>query len=431
MRQFTLLRLRVATVRIAGWLEKCGGPRKESSLICRNLVDIRNGGHENNKSLQLRQRTTEDSMMSRYLLSGLTLIACSCVASVFLLEPAAAQPPGGYNEEIKKRTAEWEDPKNPRNPFAFVPLLTGTPSGKAISLHFGLNQVDPAAYPGTPELEACEEDAKAMEKLVHLKFETKIILSRDATSARLFAEIDAAAKALNAGDILLITYSGHGGERLDTSPNPEELYDQTLCLYDRQVIDDELYEKWATFNKDVRIILIADSCHSGTVARMALAAKAPATRVTPRGFENQGSSFAKMKSQARDLANGIPLAAGVKSAYRTLGPIAQRDANARQKNVLDGFKQKVAKQSRSVSDLKCSVLLLAACQDNQLAGEVGDHGLFTAAILSLVNRPDLDTYRKLLDSTVQFLQDVPNQRPSLFLLGPDADKIAALKPFSR
>ena len=38
-------------------------------------------------------------------------------------------------------------------------------------------------------------------------------------------------------------------------------------LYDRQLIDDELYQLWSAFTAKVRIVMLSDSCHSGTVAK--------------------------------------------------------------------------------------------------------------------------------------------------------------------
>ena len=43
--------------------------------------------------------------------------------------------------------------------------------------------------------------------------------------------------------------------------------DETWCLYDGQLIDDELYFELSRFKAGVRILVLSDSCHSGTVTR--------------------------------------------------------------------------------------------------------------------------------------------------------------------
>ncbi|MEO1450440.1 MAG: S8 family serine peptidase, partial [Bacteroidota bacterium] len=46
-----------------------------------------------------------------------------------------------------------------------------------------------------------------------------------------------------------------------------ELEDQTWCLYDRQLVDDELPYIWKEFDPGVNIFVLLDSCHSGTAIK--------------------------------------------------------------------------------------------------------------------------------------------------------------------
>src|SRR5262245_32616318 len=140
---------------------------------------------------------------------------------------------------------------------------------KGISLHIGLNRVDPNAYNGWDgTLSGCENDANAMKKIADgCGYTSKIMLNDVATSDAVVAAIGQAAKQLESGDYFLLTYSGHGGQVDDTNGDEDDGKDATWVLYDRMLIDDELYSLWAQFAAGVRIFLLSDSCHSGTVAR--------------------------------------------------------------------------------------------------------------------------------------------------------------------
>src|SRR4051812_2499849 len=118
-----------------------------------------------------------------------------------------------------------------------------TPMPKGISINIGLNSVDAAEYNGWGgKLNACEADALSMAALAKKAgFETKVILTEEATSANVTAAISDASKQLGSDDILFLTYSGHGGQLPDTNGEETDGKDETWVLYDRQLVDDELY----------------------------------------------------------------------------------------------------------------------------------------------------------------------------------------------
>src|SRR5260370_32586691 len=98
---------------------------------------------------------------------------------------------------------------------------------------------------------------------------SNILLDGDASSSAVIQQIGSAARQLSSGDILLLTYSGHGGMIDDvTGGEPgDDGKDETWVLYDRMVRDDELQQLWDQFEAGVRIVVRSDSCHSGTVTR--------------------------------------------------------------------------------------------------------------------------------------------------------------------
>ena len=85
---------------------------------------------------------------------------------------------------------------------------------KGMSLSIGLNAVDPKHYGDwSGELNACEADAAEMSALAKSQgFRPTVLLTRRATRARVQAELGKAARQLAAGDIFMLSYSGHGGQ---------------------------------------------------------------------------------------------------------------------------------------------------------------------------------------------------------------------------
>src|SRR5688572_27598621 len=101
-----------------------------------------------------------------------------------------------------------------------------------LSLHVGLNKVDPAKYGGWDgELVACENDANDMARLAReAGFDDTTLLTPDGTVENVTAELRKAGKKLKSGDILLFTYSGHGGQVPNTVGSDDEPddFDETL-----------------------------------------------------------------------------------------------------------------------------------------------------------------------------------------------------------
>jgi hypothetical protein len=228
-------------------------------------------------------------------------------------------------------------------------MTTGT------SLHIGLNQVDPRHYrdghgkPWDGALIACEFDAKDMQALAESQgFHTQLLLTKEATADAAIHAISRAAHELQPGDIFLLTYSGHGGQVPDRNDEEEDQMDETWCLYDRQVVDDELYALWAQFKPGVRIFMLSDSCHSGTVA------KDPA--------------FMQLAAAHGIRSRALPL--DVQSAtYRA----HKADYDALQADNPSGDQVEVG----------ASVILISGCQDNQTSSDGDRNGLFTEKLLKV------------------------------------------------
>ena len=134
---------------------------------------------------------------------------------------------------------------------------------KGLSIHLGLNAVDPKGYGGWDgQLRACEADARDMAKIAKDRgyAGSTLLLTGAATAAAFIKAMEDAASKLASGDILFLSYSGHGGQVPDRDGDDEvDGLDETWCLFDRQLIDDELYGLFGKFTKGVRIVLLSDS----------------------------------------------------------------------------------------------------------------------------------------------------------------------------
>lgn len=280
---------------------------------------------------------------------------------------------------------------------------------RGLSLHFGVNVVNPAAYNGWDgALGGCEPDANDMEKLAKsLGYTTKKFLSPAATSGALLSELAGAAHTLRTGDILFLTYSGHGGQVPDTNNDEDaddvEGLDETWCLHDRQVIDDELFAAFAKFARGVRIIVLSDSCHSGTVLR-----------------------GAEYDAVARVLATNPESDLKIK-AYRSVPIELRRAIYTTHRALYDGIQAIV--EPVNAASVQASVMLISGCQDDQLSGDTGFNGVFTSRMMRVWNSGSFGGGYRQFHETIR--RQMPStQQPNLYMVGASNEGFMAQKPFA-
>jgi metacaspase-1 len=283
------------------------------------------------------------------------------------------------------------------------------PKSKGLSLHIGLNSVDPAGYGGWPgNLNACENDAVDMSKIAASRgFKTKTLLTKEATSAAVIAFLKSAAKQLAKGDELFLTYSGHGGQVPDRNGDESsDGVDETWCLYDRQLVDDELYAFWALFQKGVRILMLSDSCHSGSVSKAVMGVMAGGPQIPIRGAGAVDYSAFRPKV--------IPLEK-LDAAYK-----AQEKKYDRIQKSLPAA-EKVA--------IGAAVVLISGCQDNQVSLDGQKNGLFTEKLLTVWSggtfKGSLKSFHKAIVGQMPF-----TQTPNYFVIGAKNAKFESGAPFA-
>jgi hypothetical protein len=279
---------------------------------------------------------------------------------------------------------------------------------RGVSIHIGLNAVSPARYEGWGgELNACESDAKDMTALARAAGLTPTtLLTKTGTRQKALSALRAAAKQLKAGDFLFVTYSGHGGQVPDVSGEEKDKLDETWCLFDGQLIDDELYMELTRFGEGVRVLVLSDSCHSGTVTRARPTPMAPGagrSKMMPPAVAMR--TYDKHKKFYDDLQKDV-------QRESQLAPQLDPDAMLAQVNV-SGRLTDIA------SACKASVILISGCQDNQTSMD-GDHnGAFTEQLLKVWNRGKFKGNYTQFHAAIKAA--MPNtQSPNLFVLGPGA-----------
>ncbi len=128
-------------------------------------------------------------------------------------------------------------------------------------------------YPGTQnDLAGCVNDANDWAaELAGRGYAVSKMLDAQATHAAMSRAIADLIKGAVSGDSLVITYSGHGTWVPDSSGDEPDGRDEGLCPWDigqaGPLLDDQIRQLFATRAGGVRILLLSDSCHSGSVTR--------------------------------------------------------------------------------------------------------------------------------------------------------------------
>lgn len=276
---------------------------------------------------------------------------------------------------------------------------------KGIALTIGLNAVDRNHYGGwSGELTACEADAQDMAEIANSKAfaDVKTLLTSTAKRTAVLKEIESAANALDAGDIFMLTYSGHGGQLPDENNDENDGQDETWCLFDGELVDDEIYKVLGNFKRGVRILVLSDSCHSGTVTKAA---------------------FYQGTVAARAAALGGP-----EVKYRAMPPDVALRTYRQNKKFYDPILKEV-RLKKSIDAVKASVILISGCQDNQFSADGAFNGLFTGTLLSVWNDGKFKKgYTSFHRAIVKKMP--PDQTPHFFFVGTPNRLFLYQRPFT-
>jgi metacaspase-1 len=244
-------------------------------------------------------------------------------------------------------------------------------TARALSLHIGLNRLSEEAYPGDGALSAAEADAHAMEGVAAGQgFKTNSLLTEDATREAVAGRLTEMSRVLHAGDLAFVSFAGHGGQKPDRDgdePERPQGLDETWALFDGEMIDDELHDRISAFTGGARLLIVSDSCFSGSIATVAVNASKDQQERKPRKRSRRGEFVA-------------------------------------------------------------SVILLSAAQDDENAHGDSEHGFFTRALLDVWRDGAFEgTYG---DYFTRVAARVSGQRPRYSAMGRDVSSFEMMRPYT-
>jgi hypothetical protein len=170
-------------------------------------------------------------------------------------------------------------------------------------------------YPGTDsDLSGCVNDARDWAATLHGRgFGVTSLVDGEATRAAMVSALTTLIGGAAAGDSLVLTYSGHGTWVEDTDGDEPDARDEALCPHDiataGPLLDDDIRALFDARAAGVRLLLISDSCHSGSVTRgdeSDLDPGGPRARfLPPAAWMKAGSLPAAPRASALTLAGGL------------------------------------------------------------------------------------------------------------------------------
>jgi metacaspase-1 len=256
---------------------------------------------------------------------------------------------------------------------------------RATSIHIGVNR--PSGRPHDKTLKYSESIAWRMAAVAERAgYDSILVLRGEAATRQAVKEALQREPALmKEGDILFVSFSGHGTWQPDLNGDERTQRDQAWCLSDGLLLDDELVECWRQFEPGVRILVVSDSCYGG-------------------GMDRDGDEPPPRVGRSR-----APV-------YRDGGEPVYRDGSGGRSVAPANYDGSCVEPSRDTWGIRASLLLLSATGKDERARE----GLFSRHLLELWDDGTFrgsycDLHRLLQDSVRSFR--IITQQPEIRMLG--------------
>lgn len=279
---------------------------------------------------------------------------------------------------------------------------------QAVSIHIGVNEPRPSsAADGRARLADSELAAWSMAELAsQAGYGSMLVLrGQTATLAAVNTALWNASQLLTAGDTLLVTFSGHGGQVPDQDNEDLNGFDESWSLHDGELLDDKLCGYWRLFNPGVRIVVVSESCYSGGIMRSVdeedLLLQDDQTD-RPRRLRDGGMGWAGPDQHP-------PLEAG-RTPRRPRG-----EPYWQQQEAVKAMGPPAVEPRRDPSGVRATVLMLTASSETQPA----QSGLFTDCLLEVwAGGAFSGSYRELFAEVKKGVMRIKgDQEPQLLMLG--------------
>jgi hypothetical protein len=157
--------------------------------------------------------------------------------------------------------------------------LAGTGAAETVTRRALLIGINEYAAPRIPDLRGAVNDVTQARQVLITRLgfrpaDITLITNTQATRSEILGRIDALIAASRGNDVVYLHYSGHGSQAADRNGDETDGHDETILPHDARqpgipdIIDDELYERLARL-KAAAALFVFDSCHSGTITRLA------------------------------------------------------------------------------------------------------------------------------------------------------------------
>lgn len=160
--------------------------------------------------------------------------------------------------------------------FFAVSLAVAQPGQSNADIHGLVIGIDDYAF--VPNLAGAVNDARDLAQALESRgAKVSLILDREATRDRIIGEFEEIASRVRPGDTIVFSYAGHGVQLPEALPGDEvDGLDETFILhgfemqgkgYSERIRDNDIAEMLRQVPESVGVLVIADSCHSGTMTR--------------------------------------------------------------------------------------------------------------------------------------------------------------------
>lgn len=284
----------------------------------------------------------------------------------------------------------------------------------ARSVHVGIDVVEPRVFGELlPRLRSASRDAMAMRSFADsLGCASRLLVNEDATLERVTASLEAAIERMVAGDLLLVSFSGHGSS-LQGAGDDADGWDESWCLFDGILIDDEFHDLLAAAPAGADVVVVTDACFASGIVD------------APRG----AAVFDPPES-----LTAAAVTAGVASDVTKFTPRAPLGSD---EELLALFRRQERVRPRprlgaGGRAFAANLIALSAADERELAFEDDRGGLFTSSLLEAIGEAaggDEIDYAELMRRTAAIMRR-RGQRPTLGALGPGSSAAALRRAFA-